>query len=618
MANFRGILELIRNFFAPPPETNNRKRRAVDPLEILLSPKCRRLQSTTMARNVIDLDDENYFLSPKPFKRSPLYKTPTSRIVDSVVLDDDDDIVEIKKSPGARLQGRSGISKYTSTPENNPQKTYLNGTDDEDIAFVKEIISPNKKKAEASKLGWNYIKPFSGGSYKFGTSHNHTRSKIKPTLANGFPKKAKNTSRSSLNYSVRLDDKIQYRKLIEAAAGTSPLEDSIYGTPIGKLFNYDTANRSQRILDMALKSPPKSPKLSTKDTIKKVLGNFENDSIVVKDSDSESDVIYVNPPSPKPDFSVEPVNSFKKVVDTSQQTKRDWLDDLVSRHQNYVEQRQQEIDLLRECSEKHGKINKDMRMDILTDKVNKALSIREAFLPVEEKEEEVELPPLTEAQTKMVEKAFRGDPNEVLAKKFNLNITRRDLLTLAGLNWLNDEVINFYMNMIIERGKDSKWPKAYAFNTFFYSKLIKDGPQSLRRWTKRIDLFGHDLVCIPIHLGMHWCMAVIDFRDRSIRYYDSMGSSNKKCLDALKRYLEAEHLDKKKTKYDTSDFILENVKEIPQQMNGSDCGMFSCTFAEFLTRNAKITFNQEHMPYLRKKMVLEILTGELLIHGVSL
>lgn len=99
----------------------------------------------------------------------------------------------------------------------------------------------------------------------------------------------------------------------------------------------------------------------------------------------------------------------------------------------------------------------------------------------------------------------------------------------------------------------------------------------------------------------------------NLRYYDSMGSDNDRCLGALKNYLEAEHMDKKKSPYDTSGFTLENVKDIPQQMNGSDCGMFACTFAEFISRGAKISFSQEHMPYLRKKMVVEILEGQLLI-----
>jgi len=33
-------------------------------------------------------------------------------------------------------------------------------------------------------------------------------------------------------------------------------------------------------------------------------------------------------------------------------------------------------------------------------------------------------------------------------------------------------------------------------------------------------------------------------------------------------------------------------QDIPQQMNGSDCGMFACKFAEYVTRDARITFSQ--------------------------
>lgn len=41
--------------------------------------------------------------------------------------------------------------------------------------------------------------------------------------------------------------------------------------------------------------------------------------------------------------------------------------------------------------------------------------------------------------------------DEVFARRFNIDVTRKDLLTLAGQNWLNDEVINFYLNLIAER-----------------------------------------------------------------------------------------------------------------------------------------------------------------------
>ncbi|XP_046688046.1 sentrin-specific protease 1-like [Homalodisca vitripennis] len=164
----------------------------------------------------------------------------------------------------------------------------------------------------------------------------------------------------------------------------------------------------------------------------------------------------------------------------------------------------------------------------------------------------------------------------------------------------------------MERSKQDKNMAVYAFNTFFYPKLISQGYNSLKRWTKKVDIFDKEFLLVPIHLGIHWCMATVDFRDRTIRYYNSMESENNTCLYALLNYLNEESLDKKKKEYDISDWKTENVKDIPQQMNGSDCGVFSCMFAEYLSRNAKITFSQKDMPYFRRKMVYEILAKRLL------
>ena len=41
----------------------------------------------------------------------------------------------------------------------------------------------------------------------------------------------------------------------------------------------------------------------------------------------------------------------------------------------------------------------------------------------------------------VINKALRGQPaGEVLVEGYRLQITRGDIATLAGLNWLNDEV----------------------------------------------------------------------------------------------------------------------------------------------------------------------------------
>lgn len=243
----------------------------------------------------------------------------------------------------------------------------------------------------------------------------------------------------------------------------------------------------------------------------------------------------------------------------------------------------------------------------------KHLELATAGQPEDEEEYEEDLIQLTPEMEDVIDNAFKkAPPNEVLVSKFNTQITRHDISTLAGLNWLNDEVVNFYMNLLIERGKNDNYPNVYAFNTFFYPKLIKTGFSSVRRWTRKVDLFSYDLLLVPIHLGVHWCMATIDIRNKSIRYFDSMLGDNNKCLESLYTYMKEEHQDKKSSPLDMTEWTVENVKDIPQQMNGSDCGMFACMFAEYLSRDAPITFDQQHMPYFRRKMVYEIVKANLL------
>ncbi|VDN60599.1 unnamed protein product [Dracunculus medinensis] len=165
-----------------------------------------------------------------------------------------------------------------------------------------------------------------------------------------------------------------------------------------------------------------------------------------------------------------------------------------------------------------------------------------------------------------------------LDEKFCDEIMRKDLLTLRGLEWLNDEVINFYMKLICKRAADNcSYPKVYAFTTFFYPTLLAKGYQSVKRWTRKVDIFSFDIILVPIHLSAHWCLAVIDFSNKFIEYYDSMLHRNDLCLETL-----------------------------------SDCGVFVCKFAEFISRRADIIFTQEHMPYYRQRMVYEICRQKLL------
>ena len=138
------------------------------------------------------------------------------------------------------------------------------------------------------------------------------------------------------------------------------------------------------------------------------------------------------------------------------------------------------------------------------------------------------MPEMTSDMATVVRRALKSG-GEVLIDAHKIQITVKDIDTLSGLNWLNDEIINFYMQMIVARadGNKENFRSVYTFSTFFYPRLMDVGYNGVKRWTKKVDLFSYSLILVPVHLGMHWCLATIDMDTQTITYYDSMGGNNK-------------------------------------------------------------------------------------------
>ncbi|KAM9855422.1 sentrin-specific protease 1 [Aulostomus maculatus] len=299
-----------------------------------------------------------------------------------------------------------------------------------------------------------------------------------------------------------------------------------------------------------------------------------------------------------------------------------WIKELTSMYDSRARERRRQIEekkalaaqLLRQRLSEEGQRSIDVEVHVRV-----PLEKEVPLTPINEEpktsEQTPEFPELTEEMQAEVTKALRGGSlDEVLSEGFGLHLTRKDLQTLSHLNWLNDEVINFYMNLLVERSKDPSLPSVNTFNTFFYPRLRSSGYTAVRRWTKKMDIFSKDILLVPVHLGVHWCLSVVDFRKKAVMYFDSMGGNNDEACRILFNYLQQESKDKKGKDLVTSGWTLHSKKcnEIPQQMNGSDCGMFTCKYADYITKDKPITFTQKHMPYFRRRMVWEIVNHKLL------
>ncbi|KAH9005983.1 cysteine proteinase [Lactarius hatsudake] len=200
----------------------------------------------------------------------------------------------------------------------------------------------------------------------------------------------------------------------------------------------------------------------------------------------------------------------------------------------------------------------------------------------------------------------------IIAKVAGLQVSDADLSRLRPGTWLNDEVINFYGQLILDRSashprntsvkngarsEKGSILNVHYFNSFFFEKLAR-----LAKWTKKFDLFSKDVALIPINHGnSHWTAAAINFRRRRIESFDSMGVKRQDVFDLLREYVELEHLNKKSKPFDWTGWVDYCPRDTPQQENGYDCGV-----------DSPFNFTQRNMAYLRRRMILEIARTELL------
>ncbi|XP_051213750.1 putative ubiquitin-like-specific protease 1B [Lolium perenne] len=211
-----------------------------------------------------------------------------------------------------------------------------------------------------------------------------------------------------------------------------------------------------------------------------------------------------------------------------------------------------------------------------------------------------------------------GHSKEILVQHepSNIEITREKLWCLRPRGWLNDEVINLYLELLKKRAKEepTRFLKCHFFNTFFYKKLAggKTGYdyESVRRWTTLnklgYELLDCDKIFIPIHRDLHWCLAVINMKEKTYQYLDSFGVMDFDVLRILATYIMDEVKDKSNIELDVSSWQDVSVP-LRMQHNGWDCGMFMLKFIDFHSRGVSPSFSQEDMEYFRKRTAKEIL-----------
>lgn len=77
-----------------------------------------------------------------------------------------------------------------------------------------------------------------------------------------------------------------------------------------------------------------------------------------------------------------------------------------------------------------------------------------------------------------------------------------DMASLALGKWLNDNIIDFYIQYVIREKSASQYEACFhAFNCQFFKALTKNHKyKDVARWTKNVNIFEKEFIVIPMNI----------------------------------------------------------------------------------------------------------------------
>ncbi|RWS22977.1 Sentrin-specific protease 2-like protein [Leptotrombidium deliense] len=197
---------------------------------------------------------------------------------------------------------------------------------------------------------------------------------------------------------------------------------------------------------------------------------------------------------------------------------------------------------------------------------------------------------------------YKAD-NDIVVEDFKIKISGHDYKTLCKDHkhdgWLNDNIVDFYLQLLAWH---CELQNVYCFYAGFHKRLLDNFQDCLTFRQRHEDFLQFDLYLMPVIMNKHWSLVYYSQRDHKIGHLNSLGSSSSLILDPVIKFFgkvfhERGHSVRKP---DTENH------QCPQQTNGSDCGVYVCSFARCLTIDRPLNITPQQIMHFRKQIAYEV------------
>jgi sentrin-specific protease 1 len=237
---------------------------------------------------------------------------------------------------------------------------------------------------------------------------------------------------------------------------------------------------------------------------------------------------------------------------------------------------------------------------------------------------------------------------KIVVSSSRVDFTLGKFLCLRERHWLNDEPINYYMDLLSKHYNNNPLNglKSHYYSSFFFTKLYFDNTDTykykgVKKWSNKVNVFKQDKLFFPIHKNCHWTLAVIFMLKKEISYYDSMMGDNSNngmgiiIFDSLLHWMKDVHtnfiwseelqknVDRSAITTPQVDWtqwrlVNTNINDVPQQVGSNDCGVFTIMFADYISNNIDIkynTFDQSDIKHFRMMIAASIIKNRLIYYA---
>jgi Ulp1 family protease len=216
-----------------------------------------------------------------------------------------------------------------------------------------------------------------------------------------------------------------------------------------------------------------------------------------------------------------------------------------------------------------------------------------------------------------------------------LTITLKHIQSLNYNTECQCEVINVFMRLLQHRDNHScsisGLPGSVFYSAALHSLLVGTTGKGydfsqVQRWkaTEHIaGIFEKELLFFPIHTinPRHWTLVVVYMKLKRVAYFDSMGGSGLKHIETMIRWLGDVWTEQYSNKavsvnsiavYGTPGYPAklmaswwtrqDNRKDVPQQVQSLDCGIFAMLCADYISADLPLLFTQAFCNMYREQL----------------